>query len=162
MEASSNYYRNQLKPFLVESIISLRTKIHTTVLEEMQLLPLTVEPFPNSCYLWNRKIQGLIIWIWTHLEERVWQKTQKKITKSYPTKDNNTFLSFLFFNFIFLKRSYTIKLTKVYTNNGQTTYHGKRLKITMRIQEIKTRVFETKKMIKKLSPSIGHKCPVSE
>ena len=32
----------------------------------------------------------------------------------------------------------------------------------MRIQEIKTRVFETKKMIQKLSPSIGHKCPVSE
>ena len=44
------------------AIISLRTKVHTTALDEMQLLPLTVEPFPNSLFMKHKKSKsGLII-----------------------------------------------------------------------------------------------------
>ena len=119
MEASSIYYRNQLKPFLVEIIISLRTKIHTTVLEEMQLLPLTVEPFPNSYYLWNKKLQGLIIWIWTHLGKGPDEKLKNNFFSKNVIKQKITPIFFYFLIF-FSKWSYLMELTKIYTNNGLT------------------------------------------
>ena len=48
------------------AIISLRTKVHTTVLDEMQLLPLTVEPFPNS-YTKNKNQARLSGFELTHI-----------------------------------------------------------------------------------------------
>jgi len=86
--------------FGIIAIISLRTKVHTTVLEEMQLLPLTVELPPNSLFMKQKNTRPY------HLDlnspRRGSDKKLKKQFKKIIQQEITYFFYFYFFlNFLF-------------------------------------------------------------